>query len=54
MNVNASFRNSSVIDLLETTTIEEGLNPTIMSGFGGPITNLGYLSNNRQGFSRKY
>ena len=51
VNVNASFRNSSVIDLLETTTIEEGLNPTIMSGFGGPITNLGYLSNNRQGFS---
>jgi hypothetical protein len=51
VNVNSSFINSSVVDLVQTTVIEEGANPTIMSGFGGPVTNLGYLSNNRQGFS---
>jgi len=51
VNVNSSFINSSVSDLVQTTVIEEGANPTVMSGFGGPITNLGYLSNNRQGFS---
>ena len=38
-------------DLVQTTVIEEGGEPTIMSSFGGPISNLGYLANNRQGFS---
>ena len=51
VNVNASFKNTSVIDLVETTVIEEGAAATVMTSFGGPITNLGYLANNRQGFS---
>ena len=51
VNVNSSFTNSSVADLVQTTVIEEGAEPTIMSGFGGPVTSLGYLANNRQGLS---
>ena len=51
VNVNASFKNTSVVDLVETTVIEEGANATVMTSFGGPITNLGYLANNRQGVS---
>ena len=51
VNVNSSFTNTSVSDLVQTTVIEEGGEPTIMSSFGGPVSNLGYLANNRQGFS---
>ena len=38
-------------DLVQTTVIEEGADPTIMTGFGGPVSSLGYLANNREGFS---
>ena len=51
VNVNASFKNTSVVDLVETTIIQEGAAATVMTSFGGPITNLGYLANNRQGLS---
>jgi len=51
VNVNSSFTNTSVSDLVQTTVIEEGGDPTIMTSFGGPVSNLGYLANNREGFS---
>ena len=51
VNINSSFTNTSVSGLVQTTVIEEGGEPTIMSSFGGPVSNLGYLANNRQGFS---
>ncbi len=51
VNVNSSFTNTSVSDLVQTTVIEEGADPTIMTGFGGPVSSLGYLANNREGFS---
>ena len=51
VNVNSSFTNTSVSDLVQTTVIEEGGDPTIMTSFGGPVTNLGYLANNREGLS---
>ena len=49
VNVNSSFTNTSVSDLVQTTVIEEGADPTIMTGFGGPVSSLGYLANNREG-----
>jgi len=51
VNVNSSFKNTSVVELVESTVIEEGAEATIMTSFGGPITNLGYLANNRKGVS---
>ena len=51
VNVNSSFQNTSVVELVNTTVIEEGADATILSSFGGPINNLGYLANNRKGFS---
>jgi len=51
VNVNSSFTNTSVSDLVQTTVIEEGGDPTIMTSFGGPVSSLGYLANNREGFS---
>ncbi len=51
VNVNSSFQNTSVVDLVNSTVIEEGAEATILSSFGGPINNLGYLANNREGFS---
>ena len=51
VNVNSSFTNSSVSDLVQTTVIEEGAEPTVMTGFGGPVSSLGYLANNREGLS---
>ena len=51
VNVNSSFTNTSVSELVQTTVIEEGGDPTIMTSFGGPVSNLGYLANNRQGLS---
>ena len=51
VNVNSSFTNTSVSELVQTTVIEEGGEPTIMTGFGGPVSSLGYLANNREGFS---
>tara|TARA_B100001758_G_scaffold243714_1_gene253875 strand:- start:487 stop:2112 length:1626 start_codon:yes stop_codon:yes gene_type:complete len=51
VNVNSSFTNTSVSDLVQTTVIEDGGDPTIMTSFGGPVSNLGYLANNREGFS---
>ena len=39
-----------MVDLVNTTVIEEGVRHlTILNSFGGPINNLGYLSNNRHG-----
>ena len=40
VNVNSSFTNTSVSDLVQTTVIEEGADPTIMTGFGGPVSAL--------------
>ena len=51
VNVNSSFTNTSVSELVQTTVIEEGGEPTIMTGFGGPVSSLGYLANNREGLS---
>lgn len=51
VNVNSSFQNTSVVDLISTTVVEDGAEETILTSFGGPINNLGYLANNRQGFS---
>ena len=51
VNVNSSFQNTSVVDLVNTTVIEEGADATVLSSFGGPINGLGYLANNREGFS---
>ncbi len=51
VNVNSSFQNTSVVELVHTAVVEEGADATIMSSFGGPINNLGYLANNREGFS---
>ena len=51
VNVNSSFQNTSVVDLVNTTVIEEGADATILSSFGGPINSLGYLANNREGLS---
>ena len=51
VNVNSSFKNTSVVELVESTVIEEGADATVMTSFGGPITNLGYLANNRKGVS---
>ena len=51
VNINSSFQNTSVVDLVNTTVIEEGAEATILNSFGGPINNLGYLANNRQGIS---
>ena len=51
VNVNSSFKNTSVVELVHSAIVEEGADATIMSSFGGPINNLGYLANNREGFS---
>ena len=51
VNVNSSFQNTSVVELVQSTVVEEGADATIMTSFGGPINNLGYLANNRQGIS---
>ena len=51
VNVNSSFQNTSVVDLVNSTIIEEGSDATVLSSFGGPINSLGYLANNREGFS---
>tara|TARA_B000000532_G_scaffold244193_1_gene242933 strand:+ start:1817 stop:3835 length:2019 start_codon:yes stop_codon:yes gene_type:complete len=51
VNVNASFQNTSVVELVHSTVVEEGSEATIMTSFGGPINNLGYLANNREGLS---
>ncbi|MDB3870484.1 hypothetical protein N9322_00875 [bacterium] len=51
VNVNSSFKNTSVVELVHSAVVEEGADATIMSSFGGPINNLGYLANNREGFS---
>lgn len=51
VNVNSSFKNTSVVELVHSAIVEEGADATIMSSFGGPINNLGYLANNRNGFS---
>ena len=51
VNVNSSFQNTSVVDLINTTVVEDGAEETILTSFGGPINNLGYLANNRHGFS---
>ena len=51
VNINSSFQNTSVVELVNTTVIEEGAEATILNSFGGPINNLGYLANNRQGIS---
>ena len=36
---------------MNTTVIEEGTDATVLSSFGGPVNNLGYLANNREGYS---
>jgi hypothetical protein len=51
VNVNSSFKNTSVAELVHSAIVEEGADATIMSSFGGAINNLGYLANNREGFS---
>ena len=51
VNVNSSFKNTSVVELVHSAKVEEGADATIMTSFGGPINNLGYLANNREGFS---
>ena len=51
VNVNSSFQNTSVVELVQSSVIEEGADATIMTSFGGPINNLGYLANNREGIS---
>ena len=51
VNVNSSFQNTSVVELVQSTVVEEGADATIMTSFGGPINNLGYLANNREGIS---
>ncbi|MDG1718977.1 MAG: hypothetical protein P8H17_04035, partial [Flavobacteriales bacterium] len=51
VNVNSSFKNTSVVELVHSAVVEEGAEATIMTSFGGPINNLGYLANNREGFS---
>ena len=51
VNVNSSFQNTTVLDLVNTTVIEEGTDATVLSSFGGPVNNLGYLANNREGYS---
>ena len=37
--------------MVQSSVIEEGADATIMTSFGGPINNLGYLANNREGIS---
>jgi hypothetical protein len=51
VNVNSSFKNTSVVELVHSAIVEEGADETKMTSFGGPINNLGYLANNREGFS---
>ena len=51
VNVNSSFQNTSVVELVHSAVVEEGSEATIMTSFGGPINNLGYLANNREGLS---
>ena len=51
VNVNASFQNTSVVELVNSTVIEEGADAAILTSFGGPVNSLGYLANNREGFS---
>ena len=51
VNVNSSFQNTSVVELVQSSVVEEGADATIMTSFGGPINNLGYLANNREGIS---
>jgi hypothetical protein len=51
VNVNASFQNTSVVDLVQTAVVEDGANPTVLASFGGPVNSLGFLANNREGFS---
>ena len=51
VNVNSSFQNTTISDLVNTTVIEEGSEATVLNSFGGPINNLGFLANNREGYS---
>lgn len=51
VNVNASFQNTSVVDLVQTAVVEDGANPTVLNSFGGPVNSLGFLANNREGLS---
>ena len=51
VNVNSSFQNTTVLELVNSTVIEEGADATILNSFGGPVNNLGYLANNREGLS---
>lgn len=51
VNINSSFQNTTFSDLVNTVVIEEGADATILSSLGGPINNLGYLANNREGLS---
>lgn len=51
VNVNSSFQNTSINELVHSAIVEEGSDATIMTSFGGPINNLGYLANNREGLS---
>lgn len=51
VNVNSSFKNTSVVELVHSAKVEEGADATIMASFGGPVNDLGYLANNREGFS---
>ena len=36
---------------MNSAVIEEGADATILNSFGGPVNNLGYLANNREGLS---
>ena len=51
VNVNSSFQNTTFSDLVNSAVIEEGADATILSSLGGPVNNLGYLANNREGLS---
>ena len=51
VNVNSSFQNTTVLELVNSTVIEEEADATILNSFGGPVNNLGYLANNREGLS---
>ena len=51
VNVNSAIQNASVVDLITTTVIDNGTNPTVLAGFGGPMNSVGYLANNRVGGS---
>lgn len=48
VNVNASFLNTSVLEVFAPI---EGINATVLTPFAGPITALGFPTNNRRGFS---